>query len=575
MKVDTFFQNFELLTDAPNAVAKLREIILQLSVKGKLVHQYLNDEPASVMLKNIEIEKENLIKHKKIKRIDSLPAVDFNNLPYAIPKNWEWVRLGSLVEVITKGSSPKWQGINYVEDNSGTLFITSENVQNYIIDITEPKFVEAKFNEIEPRSILKRNDILMNIVGASIGRTAIFDRDDIANINQAVCLIRFISPEKFIELRYILHFFNSPVCISFMFDKQVDSARANLSMGNIAKFPIPLPPLAEQKRIVEKCDRLLSTCDEIEKRQQQRQESIVRMNESAIAQLLSSQNPDDFRQHWQRICNNFDLLYSIPETIPKLRQAILQLAVQGKLVGQDPNDEPTSVLLAKIKLEKEWLVKEKKIRNSQILPAIEIDEVAFKLPLGWEWTRLDDICSKITDGVHKTPKYTDYGIPFLSVTQLKNGMLDFNNTKYISPEDHQIFYQRCNPEKGDILICKVGGTIGVTAVVEVDIEFSIFVQLALIKQIIVNPYYLKLVLLSDEVQKYIKENSVGSAMPYISLEKLKYIQVPLPPLAEQKRIVEKCDRLMSLCDTLEAKLKQGRDSSEKLMEVAAKQVLTA
>ncbi|QSJ20236.1 restriction endonuclease subunit S [Nostoc sp. UHCC 0702] len=303
MKVDTFFHNFELLTDAPNAVVKLREIILQLSVKGKLAHQYLNDEPASVMLKNIEIEKENLIKQKKIKRIDSLPAIDFNNLPYAIPKNWEWVRLGSLVEVITKGSSPKWQGINYVEDNSGTLFITSENVQNYVIDVTEPKFVESKFNEIEPRSILKRNDILMNIVGASIGRTAIFDRDDVANINQAVCLIRFISPEKFIELRYILHFFNSPVCISFMFDKQVDSARANLSMGNIAKFPIPLPPLVEQKRIVEKCDRLLSICDEIEKRQQQRQESIVRMNESAIAQLLSSQNPDKFRQHWQAAVN--------------------------------------------------------------------------------------------------------------------------------------------------------------------------------------------------------------------------------------------------------------------------------
>ncbi|MEA5568948.1 restriction endonuclease subunit S [Anabaena sp. UHCC 0399] len=280
--------NFDLLYSIPETIPKLRQAILQLAVQGKLVRQDPNDESASVLLKKVETEKENLINQKKIKRIDSLPAIDFNNLPYQIPKTWEWVRLGSLVEVITKGSSPKWQGINYVEDSSGTLFITSENVQNYVINITEPKFVEAKFNEIEPRSILKRNDILMNIVGASIGRTAIFDRDDIANINQAVCLIRFISPEKFIELRYILHFFNSPVCISFMFDKQVDSARANLSMGNIAKFPIPLPPLAEQKRIVEKCDRLMSLCDILEAKLKQGRDSSEKLMEVAAKQVLTA-----------------------------------------------------------------------------------------------------------------------------------------------------------------------------------------------------------------------------------------------------------------------------------------------
>ncbi|MDZ7962316.1 MAG: hypothetical protein RMY34_31375 [Aulosira sp. DedQUE10] len=152
-------------------------------------------------------------------------------------------------------------------------------------------------------------------------------------------------------------------------------------------FSLGLPPLAEQKGTVEKCDRLLSICDEIEKRQQQRQESIVRMNESAIAQLLSSQNPDEFRQHWQRICNNFDLLYIVPETIPKLRQAIFQLAVQGKLVGQDSNDEPASILLNKIKLEKELLIQNGKISKNRLKNSDYDNENKSYLPQGWIWVR--------------------------------------------------------------------------------------------------------------------------------------------------------------------------------------------
>ena len=156
-------------------------------------------------------------------------------------------RVSEIALLITKGSSPNWQGVDYVENN-GVLFITSENVRKYKIRLEPKKFVEARFNEIEKKSILRRDDILMNIVGASIGRTAIYDRDDVANINQAVCLIRLDQTK--IDLEYALHFFNSPVCVGYMFDKQVDAARANLSMGNISNFQIPLPDLFEQRRIV-------------------------------------------------------------------------------------------------------------------------------------------------------------------------------------------------------------------------------------------------------------------------------------------------------------------------------------
>lgn len=286
IKLETFFNNFELLADAPNGVQKLRELILQLAVQGKLVPQDPNDEPASLLLEKIKAEKEWLVKEKKIKKDKPLPPIAVDEMPFELPKRWEWVRLESLVKLITKGSSPKWQGVNYVDSNSGVLFITSENVRSYLLDLTEPKFVEAKFNEVEPRSILKRNDILMNIVGASIGRTAIYNLNEAANINQAVCLIRMIKPESLITLSYILHFFNSAICIGFMFDKQVDNARANLSMGNIAKFPIPLPPLNEQKRIVAKVDQLMALCDELEAKLIQSQINSEKLIDAAVPQVL-------------------------------------------------------------------------------------------------------------------------------------------------------------------------------------------------------------------------------------------------------------------------------------------------
>ncbi|MGR9046945.1 MAG: restriction endonuclease subunit S [Gammaproteobacteria bacterium] len=163
---------------------------------------------------------------------------------------------------MTKGASPKWQGVSYTEDPGDVLFVTSENVGSYKLILDSRKYVEKKFNEIEPRSILEKGDYLMNIVGASIGRTAIFNLDELANINQAVCLIRVFV--QFLNAQFLLHFFNGDICISYMFDKKVDNARANLSMSNIAKFVIPFPPLAEQHRIVAKVDELMALCDQLQ-----------------------------------------------------------------------------------------------------------------------------------------------------------------------------------------------------------------------------------------------------------------------------------------------------------------------
>lgn len=192
------------------------------------------------------LDKAIALTEKNLEHCRHLLAAALNEVFENLKDKCNWVELEELTEIVTKGSSPKWQGVNYVD--SGVLFITSENVGAYRLILDSRKYVEWKFNEIEPRSILEKGDILMNIVGASIGRTAIFNLEEIANINQAVCLIRI--DEKKINRDYILHFFNSPLCISYMVDKKVDNARANLSMGNIKMFLIPVPNLPTQQQIV-------------------------------------------------------------------------------------------------------------------------------------------------------------------------------------------------------------------------------------------------------------------------------------------------------------------------------------
>jgi type I restriction enzyme S subunit len=253
--------HFDMLFCTEDSIDQLKQTILQLAIMGRLVKQDSADEPASELLRKIEREKEKLVKEGKIKKEKPLPEIKDDEKPFALPKGWEFVRLSDLCELITKGSSPKWQGVSYVDNENEVLFITSENVGSFKMLLENRKYVEKKFNEVEPRSILKQGDFLMNIVGGSIGRTAIYNLPDLANINQAVCLIRaFI---QHLQAKYLLYFFNSEVCISYMFDKQVDNARANLSMGNISRFVIPIPPLEEQKRIVKKIEKMYSICDDM------------------------------------------------------------------------------------------------------------------------------------------------------------------------------------------------------------------------------------------------------------------------------------------------------------------------
>lgn len=238
----------------------LQKSILQMAIQGKLVDQRPEEGTGEELYQQIQAEKQRLIKAGTIKKEKPLIEITEDEKPFDIPESWKWVRLGSLVELITKGSSPSWQGIKYTDE--GLLFVTSENVGVEQLLLDTPKYLEKRFNEIQERSILKKGDILTNIVGASIGRTAIYDRDESANINQAVCLIRLV--DKRLN-GYITKYLNSYVAYKIMMNDKVDTARANISLTNISDFIVPLPPIAEQERIIVKLEEILPLCEKLKK----------------------------------------------------------------------------------------------------------------------------------------------------------------------------------------------------------------------------------------------------------------------------------------------------------------------
>jgi len=250
------------LTTRPDQIKPLRQAILNLAVRGKLVEQNPTDEPASELLKRIAAKRAELVKAGSAKREKPTIGEEF---PFELPTSWSWCTLGKLCQLITKGSSPKWQGVSYVQQEDGLLFITSENVGNFTLrKLDDLKYVERRFKEVEPRSMIQKGDILINLVGASIGRTAIYTLPDEANINQAVSLVRLVDQTIGPSTDYLLMFLNSDAAVDLMLGSRVITAQPNISLANVNDFPIPLPPLAEQHRIVAKVDALMALCDRLE-----------------------------------------------------------------------------------------------------------------------------------------------------------------------------------------------------------------------------------------------------------------------------------------------------------------------
>ena len=510
---------------------QLKNSILQMAVQGKLVPQDPNDEPASVLLERIRAEKERLIKEKKIKR-EKNPSVIFkgadntpyekigdevrslaDEVPFDIPDSWEWVRLGNIGETNI--------GLTYKPSDvtsDGVPVLRSNNIQNGQIDYSELLYVSCAVPE---RAYAHKGDILIcarNGSRALVGKSAIVDADGMAF--GAFMAIYRSSCNPYIQL-----FINS-----YLFRGQLEGATTTtinqVTQEMLKRQLCPLPPIQEQLRIVQKYTEL--------------QPSIAAYsNAYDKAQILSTAFPE------------------------ALKKSILQEAVQGKLVPQDPSDEPAEALLKRIRAEKQRLIKEGKIKKDKHESVIfrrdnshyekrgseEIcidDEIPLEIPSGWSWSRLGT-CLDVRDGTHDTPRYVSEGVPLVTSKNLSNGRIDFSTAKLISREDSQAINQRSKVDGGDIMYAMIG-SIGNPVLYQGTDEFSIK-NMALFKNILDGMYmeyvYWFLVLAQEDMRKA----ASGGVQAFVSLGYLRNYLIPVPPIAEQKRI---CDTIKQTLPLLAA-----------------------
>ncbi len=565
--------NLNLLATAPVGVAKLRELILTLAVQGKLVPQDPNEEPASVLLKKIRAEKDRLTASGKIKREKPLAEIAEEEKPFGLPQGWEWVRLNSLLQKIGAGSTPLGGREVYV--SSGVKFLRSQNVWDDGLRLDGVAFIKPETHAKMSGTVVCANDLLFNITGASIGRCAVVPSDfDEANVSQHVTIVRTVLP----ALNPFLH----KVLVSrhvqqAVMDVQVGVSREGLSIAKLGQFLIPVPPLTEQSRILARVEELMRLCDALEAKGQLEATQHAQLVSTLLGTLTESDTPEELAENWQRVATHFDLLLGRPEAVDALEQTILQLAVRGLLVPQDPQDEPASELLRRIRAEKDRLIADGRIKRDKPLPQIADDEKPFELPQGWVWVRLNSLLQKI--GAGSTPLggrevYASSGVKFLRSQNVWDDGLRLDGVAFIKPETHAkmsgtvVF-------ANDLLFNITGASIGRCAVVPSDFdEGNVSQHVTIVRTVLpaLNPFLHK-VLVSRHVQQAVMDVQVGVSREGLSIAKLGQFLIPVPPLTEQSRIVARVDDLRGLCSDLRQRLTTGLAQQALLAEAWVKHVV--
>lgn len=538
---------FDTAFDAPDGIKKLRELILTLAMQGKLVPQDPNDQSASELLKEIEKEKYELIKQGFSKDNDSSDNSSLTSL-IILPMGWEKVNISNIG--FLKGGKRLPKGHSYSEQPTPYRYLTVTNMKNKTIVNNDVKYIsEETYKEIKKYTISK-DDIYITIAG-TIGNVGVIPEIyDGMNLTENASKLIFFKCDK----EFLLYLLNSNI-VQEQFGYLVNKmAQPKLSLRSILSTVIPLPPLNEQKRIVEKINQLMALCDELEKLKVRKEAKKLTVHKSAINQLLDSKDESNSQNGWHFISNHFNDLYTVKENVSELRSAILQLSMQGKLVPQDLSDQPASKLLKEIE-------KEKKANKVKSLEPIKSESIPYDLPNGWQWVYLNDF------GVWKsgsTPSRTNsayYGgdIPWVKSGEVKQGLIK-KTEETITQKALDECSLGLNPI-GSVLVAMYGANIGEVGILEVEATTNQAIcACRTFSQI--NNQFLKFLI--DSLKGYFISQGAGAAQPNISRVKIINTIVPLPPFNEQQRIVEKINQLMALCNDLE---KQIENSSSKQTEL--------
>ena len=542
-------KEFSTIFDRPEKVKKLREYILSLAVRGKLVKQDENDEPASVLLDRIREEKDRVVKEKKIKKEKQLTEISEDEIPYELPKGWEWVRIGDIVS-FNIGKTPNRKNSAYWENGIYPWVSISDMEHGKVIS-------QIGVDECFKGMLSPKGTLLMSFK-LTIGKMSILGMDALHN-EAIVSIYPYIDEMKL----FLFKLLNGFELTSGTKDAIMGKTLNSKSMKNIL---IALPPLNEQKRIVEKLDYLMEFCDKLEEQLEKQVKYGSLSVKSVLNGVSNCSSYEELEEALRFIIENFKDLTLADGAVGELKNAVLSLAVKGKLVPQDESDEPASALLERIREEKDSLVKEKKIKKENPLLEISEDEIPYELPKGWKWIRMRELAQNIHYGYTASAKTDNTGVKFVRITDIQNNMVNWETVPYCDIDDKKL--ESCKLENNDILIARTGGTIGKSFIVE-NVEYSAVFASYLIRVIplkSINPRYLKLFLETPLYWRQLISKSQGTGQPNVNSVSLSELVMPLPSINEQERIIDRVEKLMKVCDELELRIEKSKKYSGKLME---------
>ena len=550
-------QHFDLIAQAPGGVARLRELILTLAVQGKLVPQDPSDEPASVLLRKIRVEKDRLIAEGKIKRDKPLAEIADEEKPFELPATWSWCKGREVFNVI--------RGVTYQKTDARETFVEDHlpllRANNIQATINLDDLVYVPRHLVSDDQCLRKGDYLVCLASGSkklVGKAAPFTSDVACSFGAFCGVIRPVT-----EIDFLAIYLSSP-----LYRDTVSAASAGIGINNLKGtsllgLDIPLPPLAEQSRIVTRVEELMQLCDALEASGQLEAQQHAQLVGTLLGTLTQSETPEALADSWQRIATHFDLLLDRPEAVDALEQTILQLAVRGLLVPQDPSDEPASILLQKIRTEKDHLIAQGKIKRDKPLPPITDEEKPCELPQGWEWVRMGDV-GHTNIGLTYSPKdISDRGVPVLRSNNVQAGKLDLSDLKRVAVKVKDSVLVA----EGDLLICARNGSkalVGKTAKITGLTESMAFGAFMAIFRSNVNDYVLHFIN-SPLFRKMISDVNT-TTINQITQENLRSTLFPLPPLAEQSRIVTRVNELRTLCANLRERLKKTQSVQSHLAD---------
>jgi type I restriction enzyme, S subunit len=563
MSVELLLREFHRISEAPDAIPRLRRFILDLAVRGKLVSQDPNDEPAYALLKRIELRKLQLSKAKRMRAFPELPAVSADEVPYPLPPTWCWIRLGDAFKydagdktepsAIADGS---WLlELEDLEKDSGKV------LSKVLVEQRSPRSTKSKF---------MAGDVLYGKLRPYLNKAVVADAPGFSTTEIVAIRCYGDSAPDYTSLAL-----RRPDFVAYVDRLGQGTKMPRLRTEDALRGLFPLPPVAEQHRIADRVEELINLCDELESLQTSRQARKDKLVTASLARLTAAADESSFKESARFYFNHLPRLSSRPEHLQILSNSMIDLAIRGKLPTRGKTDEPAYALMNRILSEKERLAIKAQIKLSTIE-----NEAPFELPSSWAWARLGDLAVSFRYGTSKLCSYEKKGAPVLRIPNVSSGQLTLDDLKYAILSEKET--EDLSLRAGDILMIRSNGSlnlVGRPAIVDPSgAGFCYAGYLVRVRFCLgtVNSYYITTVLNSSFVRSQI-EGPIRSAvgLKNVNSTELGNLRIPLAPLNEQGRIVAMVKGLAELCSKCTTHIEAEDQAQHRFLNAAVQQALAS